>query len=687
VIPRRGSGYGLIEWYRNDEEGLEQGFTLQSRVPSKPDGGPLQIDLVFDGDLIPKINRDGTAIEFYDAASRSVLRYGSLVTLDAQDRSLPTWFSLDDKSISLIIDDTDAVYPIEVDPTLNGLPGSDNWSITSLSPDEQFGFSVAAAGDVDGDGYSEVIIGIPYYDHGQAGEGAVFVYFGSDTGLKSYWEWIKESDQSGAHFGWSVATAGDVNGDGFSDIIVGAPEYTHGQNNEGGAWVYKGSRDGLIYTPYNFDESNQAGARFGYSVATAGDVNGDGFSDIIVGAPYYYRSEFDVDVGRVWVLHGSDTGVSPSHNWRAEGRYMRNYLGCSVATAGDVNRDGYADVIVGAPGYESGNGAAMVWHGSLNGVNNDVDGDPDNTDWLKVSDQNDTNLGVSVSTAGDVNGDGFSDVIIGANLYNNGQINEGAAWIYHGSDTGLNNSWSNMDEGNVAGAWFGYSVSTAGDVNGDGYADVIVGAPFYTGDETEEGRAFVWHGSNTGISSTRDWDVGGEEERAWLGQSVATAGDVNGDGYSDVIVGAPGHNSSAGKVYVYHGSPGSVDGRGVWEKFSNQGDSLFGFSVGTAGDVDGDGHANIIVGAPYWDDGQTNERGAWVYHGIPDSIDPAPRWHKESGQNHAQFGYSVGTAGDINNDGYSEVIVRAPFWTAGSDDEGGAWVYAGSNTGLASPLS
>ena len=135
-------------------------------------------------------------------------------------------------------------------------------------------------------------------------------------------------------------------------------------------------------------------------------------------------------------------------------------------------------------------------------------------------------------------------------------------------------------------------------------------------------------------------------------QSVVTAGDVNGDGYSDVIVGAPGYSNpltNEGAAFVYHGSPAALGDTADWTKRSNQENAYFGWSVGTAGDVNGDGYADIIVGAYGYDDGQANEGGVWVYHGSANG----PRtsgvdWYKHSDQIDAQFGYSVGTAGDVN---------------------------------------
>jgi hypothetical protein len=163
---------------------------------------------------------------------------------------------------------------------------------------------VATAGDVNGDGYSDVIVGAYSYDNGQLDEGRAFVYHGSVEGLSMAAAWTAESDQIDVEFGNSVASAGDVNGDGFSDVIVGAHFYNNGQSNEGWAYAYPGSAAGLSTTAAWTAESDQGGARFGWSVAAAGDVNGDGFSDVIVGAHEYDNGL--IDVGRAFVYYGNE---------------------------------------------------------------------------------------------------------------------------------------------------------------------------------------------------------------------------------------------------------------------------------------------------------------------------------------------------------------------------------------------
>jgi hypothetical protein len=157
----------------------------------------------------------------------------------------------------------------------------------------QYGDDVSTAGDVNGDGFGDVIVGVPWFSNGQSYEGRACVYHGSASGLLPTAAFTPESNQANAHYGSAVATAGDVNGDGYADVIVGAPLFTNGQPEEGRAWVYHGSASGLISFAAFRPEGNQAGATYALAVATAGDVNGDGFADIIIGAPGYDNGQTD----------------------------------------------------------------------------------------------------------------------------------------------------------------------------------------------------------------------------------------------------------------------------------------------------------------------------------------------------------------------------------------------------------
>jgi hypothetical protein len=424
--------------------------------------------------------------------------------------------------------------------------------------------------------------------------------------------WRAEGNQNGAYFGWSVGTAGDVNGDGYADAIAGAPFYNNGQSGEGRALVYHGSATGLSTTPNWTVESDHSGALFGYSVGTAGDVNGDGYADVIVGA-YGYSNGQSAE-GRAFVYHGSATGLSTTADWTAEPDQGLAFFGVSVGMAGDVNGDGYADAIVGASGYDNGQtneGRAFVYHGSATGLSA-------TPNWTAESNQEDAYFGASVGTAGDVNGDGYADSIVGAWGYDNGQTNEGRAFVYHGSATGLSTTADWTAEADQAGAFFGYSVGTAGDVNGDGYADAIVGAFGYDGGQSKEGRAYVYHGSAGGLSATPDWTAESNQASAWFGTAVGTAGDVNGDGYADAIVGAPHYHTGhtrEGVAFIYDGDAAGLGTTPSRRAESDQAFADFGYSVGTAGDVNGDGFAEPIVGAPYYERGQIAEGMVFVWRG------------------------------------------------------------------------
>ena len=271
-------------------------------------------------------------------------------------------------------------------------------------------------------------------------------------------------------------------------------------------------------------------------------------------------------------------------------------------------------------------------------------------------------LATRSATAGDVNGDGYSDAIVGAFGYDNGQPYEGRVYVFHGSAAGLELLPAWTAEGNQQYAAYGVSAGTAGDVNGDGYSDIVVGADHYDSGQLNEGRAYVYLGSATGLATGPAWTGECDQDEAWFGASVGTAGDVNGDGYSDVIVGADGYNNGQtdeGRAYLYHGSPTGLDAVPDWMAEGDQAEAYFGHSVGTAGDVNGDGYSDVIVSAWYYDNGQADEGQVYVYHGSAVGLATDPAWTAESDQAAAWFGTSVGTAGDVNGDGYSDVIVGA----------------------------
>jgi len=282
-------------------------------------------------------------------------------------------------------------------------------------------------------GFDDILVGAPHFESApeHVNEGKVYLFLGSESGLRNEPEWTYECNLSNASCGYAVDTAGDVNGDDYDDIIIGASHYDNQEINEGAALVFYGSVDGPTDWVNWITEIDQDEAWFGVSVASAGDVNGDTYDDVIVGSSKFDPGVGQTDFGAAFVYMGSPSGPSLSFDWAAYGIEEYSGFGRSVRSAGDVNQDGYADVLIGA--YQFGQ-----------------------------------------------NGGDF-------------QPNEGAVYLYLGSAFGLQSETNWWAYGNKAETDFGFSAGPAGDVNGDGGDDVIVGAPIYKFDEkTVSGRAFVY---------------------------------------------------------------------------------------------------------------------------------------------------------------------------------------------------
>ena len=323
IIATRGEG--VEEWYLNTPAGLEHGFNLQNRPAGD---GPVILKGNITTDLEATLV-DNNKITFQQNG-KLILSYEKLKVIDNEGTELPVRLELEKEGdsntyqLNFFFDDTNAVYPIIIDPLLDS-----SWQAESNQASAQFGRVVASAGDVNNDNYDDIIVGAYKYDNGQTDEGAVFVWYGSATGLgesgtPANADWQAESNQASAQFGNSVASAGDVNGDNYDDIIVGAYNYDNVESNEGGVFVWYGSATGLgeSGTPANADwqaESNQATAYFGYSVASAGDVNNDGYDEVIVGA--YYYDNVESNEGAVFVFSEPPT---PSAFSPASGTTINN---------------------------------------------------------------------------------------------------------------------------------------------------------------------------------------------------------------------------------------------------------------------------------------------------------------------------------------------------------------------------
>ncbi len=453
-----------------------------------------------------------------------------------------------------------------------------------------------------------------------------------------------DGEASGDQSSDAVSAAGDVNGDGYADLLIGA--YRH-VSNTGCSYVVFGSAEvggqGLLalsslngMNGFKLD-GEATGDYSGHSVSAVGDINGDGYTDLLIGAPQCYGGNICSGSGRSYVVFGGSevyhqgvlslSVLNGTNGFKLDGETANDYSGYSVSAAGDINGDGYADLLIGATDYASYTGRSYVVFGSagvgsqglltlssLNGSNGfKLDGEAmgDYSGW-------------SVSAAGDINGDGHDDLLIGA-PYHASHTGRGYV-IFGGAGVGgqgllalssLNGTNGFKLDGEATGDYCtrGHSVSIAGDVNGDGYVDLLIGAYFHA---SHMGRSYVVFGGTgvglqggllalSALNGTNGFKLDGEATNDDSGRSVSGVGDVNGDGYDDLLIGAYNRVNGTGRSYVVFGGAG-IGSQGLLSLSSFNGTNGFkldgetandysGWSVSAAGDINGDGVVDILIGA------------------------------------------------------------------------------------------
>jgi hypothetical protein len=665
----------VVETLENDGAGLKQGFEIAALPPGGRDAG-LVIEADVETGLLARPSEDGGRIDWTRPDGRSVLSMTGLSVFDATGAALRSRFEVGAGLLAIVVDDRDAVYPIVVDPLLT----APSWSVESNQAGAFFGAAVATAGDVNGDGFSDVLVGAYDYDGGQTNEGRIFLYLGSASGLSTTAARTFESDQAEANLGWSVSPAGDLNADGFDDFVAGANDWDGGQTDEGRVYVYRGAAtSGGIALALTL-EADQAGADFGYALAYAGDVDGDGDSDLVVGAPNFSNGQ--ASEGAMYVYFGDPAAViSSAPPFRYESGQAGANLGISVGGGVDVDADSFSDVIAGAFNWDTaitGAGRAVAFYGSATGF-------AATPDWIE--DGVNGSFGKRVAGVGDVDGDGYADVAVSADGFDGTFTNEGRIYVYRGSSTGLAATPATTRDGVQAGAQLGSGLAAAGDVNGDGYADVAAGANGWDeGGTANAGQVRVWHGGPGGLAANPSWTFTGTQAQESLGADVFAAGDVNGDGFGDLLVGASGWDggqTDEGRALVFHGSGDGVAATEQVTLGTNDpsGSGTFGWVVASAGDVNADGFSDVIVGAPFHRLGGAT----WVYLGSATGIGATPDVEILGSVNDGQFGFGVAGVGDVNGDGYDDVAVGAPrnWYDANRDFYAGrVYVYYGGASGV-----
>lgn len=588
-----------------------------------------------------------------------------------------------------------------IDYTLTPENGYVKYTSPSVMDQSYFGHSMAV-GDFNGDGYNDLASGVPFADiENNTNTGGVVVYNGTSTTAASngatydyYDAFISAPNTNNNEFGRALA-AYDLNGDGFDDLIVGAPGEE--PSNRGAVYVFNGSASGLSTSPSQIlgEPNSTANSGFGSALAV-GDLNSDGFAELVVGA--YGDDTLAADAGAIWIFKGFAAGIYSSAvaTQVTGGNAAGDNFGNAVAIV-RYNGDAFPDIVVGAPlddnggtadtGYFyvfNGTGSATTWVASLTVPSTSVV-NPSGvaSDYFAFSLQ-----------AGDINADGNADLIVGVPYADQYGGNQGLALVY-----------DNIASNSVADAMIPATISAygttlsgygmgLGDLNNDGYPDVLMGTPLHSEGAYGSGRVDAFFSNSAGVvhfsgvdaiyypTSNLDGTYNSYDD--YFGWAVCS-GDVNGDGEDDMIVGAPYDDSKwadDGMVYIYHSRRGQylnkpdviIDAGGY--RPTNR---LYG-SACVVMDYNRDNINDLLIGAMGDDFGGTDGGAVFVHLGTGIGVTQTPTQAIiDPGDNSNYFGKSL-AAGDLNNDGFLDLVVGAYADDTGGADRGIVYVYPSDTT-------
>ena len=412
--------------------------------------------------------------------------------------------------------------------------------------------------------------------------------------------------------------------------------------------------------------------------------------------------------------------LNGQNGFKLDGENNNDYSGVAVSAAGDINGDGHADLLIGAPYYLSGGGKGrsyVVFGGLGIGSSGDILlSSLNGTNGFKLDGEiNQEYSGVAIGAAGDINGDGHADLLIGAYYYP-GNLQGRSYAVFGGPGVGssggillssLNGANGFKLDGENHNDLSGFPVSAA-DINGDGYADLLIGAAEYPVG-TAKGRSYVVFGglgvgssgniSLSSLNGANGFKLDGENNSDFSG-FVNPAGDINGDGHEDLLIGASSYANGKGCNYVVFGGPSvgnsgdillsRLNGTNGFKLDGENNGDRSGYSVSAAGDINGDGHADLLIGAYGYPKGNFTGRSYVVFGGlgvgssgnISLSSLNGTNGFKLDGENDNDYsGLYVSAAGDINDDGYADLLIGAEHYPAGNNTGRSYVVFGGPRIG------
>ncbi len=424
-------------------------------------------------------------------------------------------------------------------------------------------------------------------------------------------------EQAGSDAGYAVSLAGDLDGDGLHDVVTGAPAYADDQGDEGAIYVVLSGQPGI--TALEDSAARVVGdlqrGYVGSDLSTAGDLDGDGLDDLAFGSLYQ-----DLDVGAAFVVYGPVVGVESVQqaDQKLSGKTTTYLYGAHTAITEDVDGDGRSDLLVrGEVSIEDGRAGIELYTDAVN--------DPTlgATPFATIISQSSSNTFGYSSSSGDLDGDGLADLVLGAYGDDTVATDAGAAYVFLGvgpgdlGDADADQILLGLEEGDRAGA----SLSVGGDTNGDGLADLLIGAAHAAYQGEDRGAAYLFTTQTPGARSVADADLTfrGDRPGSMAGEEVDLRGDLNGDGLQDVVVsngnGGSADVSPAANVYLSPSEGFGIGGTGA-DALLRLGSSPYeGVGDLSTGDANGDGISDLLLGAPGYQDAESAAGAVYLLFG------------------------------------------------------------------------